>query len=68
MVERVVLNALAKMPVRRLISAPSQIVNIGFGEADPPLIFSHFRFKQRKQDRGITLNSHGSTRCPQRVG
>jgi hypothetical protein len=53
MVARVVLNALAEMPLRRLISAPSQIVNIGFGEADPPLIFSHFRFKQRKQNGGI---------------
>jgi hypothetical protein len=38
MVERVVLNALAEMPLRRLISAPSEIVNIGFGEADPPLM------------------------------
>jgi hypothetical protein len=44
MVERVVLNALAKMPVRRLISAPSEFVNIGFGEADPPLILLALSF------------------------
>src|SRR4029077_20032359 len=52
-----------------LIFAPSAIVNIVFGEADPPFILSRTSvFCERKESGIIAQNSQGGTRCPQRFG